>query len=134
VASVDGVGPVARAIDSFARATDGFFRDPNTGDVVLVQRPNMQMKALGVTLALGRVFRSVGLLDPGDPGDVLLERTAMGMLMWWSVDQMRHGTTRYLKTVGAVTLVGAVARSVLADPVHGLAALRDRRDGAVERA
>jgi len=125
---------VARAIDALARATDGFFRDPSSGAVVLVQKPNTQMKALGVTLALGRVLRRLGLLDSGDPGDVLLERAAMAMLMWWSVNQMRHGSTKYLRTVGAVTLAGAVARSVLADPVHGLTALRDRRNGAVETA
>ena len=39
--------PVSRAIDSLSRVTDGFFRDPSTGKVVLVEKPNGKMKAIG---------------------------------------------------------------------------------------
>jgi hypothetical protein len=27
----------------------------------------------------------------------------MAMLLWWSIDEVRHGTTKYRKTIGAVT-------------------------------
>jgi hypothetical protein len=36
----------------------------------------------------------------------------MAMLLWWSVDEIRNGTTKYRKTIGAVTLIGALARTV----------------------
>jgi hypothetical protein len=115
---------VSRAIDALARMTDAFFRDPSTGNVILVERPNAQMKALGALLAASRLLRRTHVVNPGDPGEVLLERASMAMLLWWSMHEMRHGSTRYLRTTGAVTAVGAVARTVLADPVHGLATTR----------
>ena len=37
------------------------------------------------------------------------------MLLWSSFDQVRHGTTKYRKTIGAVTLVGALSRTVQAE-------------------
>jgi hypothetical protein len=109
-----------------SRVTDGFFSDPSTGRVVLVESPNVPMKALAAVLAVGRALRRTHVVDPGDPGDALLERTAMAMLIWWSVHELRHGTTKYLRTMGAVTLAGAVARTLLADPVYGLSATRGR--------
>jgi hypothetical protein len=112
--------PVSRTFESVARATDGFFRDQSTGKVVLVARPNVQMKVLGLVLGASRVLRGARVVEPGDPADIFLERAAMAVLMWWSVEEIRHGTTKYLKAIGALTLVGAVARTILADPMYGL--------------
>ena len=120
MASVMASGPVSRAIDSLARVTDGFFRDPGTGNVVLVESPNTQMKALGMALGTSRVLRAAHVVETGDPVDVFLERAAMAMLLWWSLHEIQHGTTKYLKTIGALTLVGAAARTILADPKYGL--------------
>jgi hypothetical protein len=125
--SPDAARPVTTVIDALARATDGFFRDPHTGDVVLVEHPNAQMKTVGGILALNRMLRRAKLVDRGDWVDVLLERAAMATLIWWSFKQLRHGTTKYLKTIGAVTLAGAIARTIIADPAHGLSTQRDRQ-------
>lgn len=126
MASPDTARPVTTVIDALARVTNGFFRDPHTGDVVLVEHPNGQMRTLGGILALNRMLRRAHLVDRGNGVDVLLERAAMVTLISWSFNQLRHGTTKYLKTIGAVTLAGAVARTILADPVHGLSTQRDR--------
>ena len=64
--------------------------------------------------------------SPGDPVDIFLERAAMALLLWWSVREIQHGTTKYLESIGALTLVGAVARTILADPKYGLSPRPER--------
>jgi len=61
------------------------------------------------------VLSAARVVKPGDPFDVFAERAAMAMLLWWSVDELRHGTTKYIKTIGAVPLVGALSRTVQAE-------------------
>ena len=129
MASAETPGPVASIIESLSRATDGFFRDPSTGNVVLVERPNTQMKALGLVLGASRMLRGARVVEPGDPVHIFLERVAMALLMWWSVQEIRHGTTKYLKTIGGLTLLGATARTILADPKYGLSPAPDRMPG-----
>ena len=65
MAFVMASGPASRAIDSLARVTDGFFRDPGTGNVVLVESPNTQMKALGMALGTSRVLRAAHVVESG---------------------------------------------------------------------
>ncbi len=112
--------PVSRAIDTLSRVTDGYFRDPSTGKVVLVERPNVQMKAIGVLLGTSRVLRAANVVNAGDFLDVLLDRAAMATLLWWSVGEVRNGSTKYLKTIGAMTLVAAVTRTILAERERAL--------------
>jgi hypothetical protein len=126
MASVEKPGSVSRLIESVSRATDGFFLDPSTGNVVLVESPNAQMKALGLTLATSRALRGARVVETGDRVDIFLERAGMGLLIWWSIHEVRHGTTKYLKAIGALTLVGALARTILADPKYGLSPARYR--------
>lgn len=92
-------------LDAFTRMTDGFFRDPTTGRVTMYAKPNAKIKLVGVLLAASRTLRAVRVIDAGDHLDVLLERAAMAALLWWSVDQLMHGTTKYLQTIGGVTRV-----------------------------
>jgi len=113
--------PVSRAIDTLARVTDGYFRDPTTGQVVLVQKPNGKLTAIGALLGTSQVLRRANVVSPGDVLDVLFHRAAMGMLLWWSVDEVRHGKTKYLKTIGAMTLVAGVTRTILAERERALA-------------
>ena len=112
--------PVSRAIDTLSRVTDGYFRDPSTGKVVLVEKPNVQMKAIGVLLGTSRVLRAANVVNAGDFLDVLFDRAAMATLLWWSVDEVRHGSTKYLKTLGAMTLVAATTRTILAERERAL--------------
>lgn len=115
MASPDEVGPASRALDALTRVTDGFFRDPSTGDVVLFEKPNAQLKMVAALLGASRALRAANLVDEGDTFDVLVDRAAMAMLVWWSVEEVRHGTTKYLRTTGAVALVGAVMRTILVE-------------------
>jgi hypothetical protein len=101
--------------DAFSRLMDGYFRDPNTGRVVLVEKPNGKIRLAGVLVGAPRLLRSVHMVKAGDPVEVLLERAAMAMLIWWSIGELRHGSTKYLKTIGGVTLVGAVLRTIDAE-------------------
>lgn len=119
--SPDSAGPVSRAIETLSRVTDGYFRDPTTGKVILVEKPNAKIKAVGVLLAAPHALRTVHVVSAGDSVEVLFERAAMAMLLWWSVDEVLNGTTKYLKTTGAVTLVGAVMRTILVERGRWLA-------------
>jgi hypothetical protein len=55
------------------------------------------------------------VVTAGDSVEVFLERAAMAVLLWWSVDEVRNGTTKYLKTTGAVTVVGVLMRTILVE-------------------
>jgi hypothetical protein len=105
----------ARTPDAFSRLMDGYFRDPSTGRVVLAEKPNGKIRLVGVLVGAPRLLRTVHMVEAGDPVEVFLERAAMAMLIWWSVDELRHGRTKYLKTIGGVTLVGAVLRTIDAE-------------------
>lgn len=107
-------------LDALTRITEGFFRDPTTGRVTMYAKPNAKIKVVGALLGTGRALRATHLVDAGDHLDTLLERAAMAALLWWSVDQVMHGTTKYLKTIGGVTLVGAVMRTVIAERARHL--------------
>jgi hypothetical protein len=91
---------------------DGYFRDPSTGEVVLYEKPNRKIKAVGTLMGTAGVLRRARMAKPGGGFDVFAQRAAMAMLLWWSVDEIRNGTTKYRKTIGAVTLIGALARTV----------------------
>jgi hypothetical protein len=118
MASDGAARPGHRAIGSLSRLLDGYFRDPSTGKVVLYEKPNRKIKAVGTLMGAAGMLRAAHMAEPGDPFDVFAERAAMAMLLWWSVDRMRHGTTKYIKTIGAVTLVGALSRTVQAEHVR----------------
>ncbi|HWS57709.1 MAG TPA: hypothetical protein VN257_04155 [Actinotalea sp.] len=109
------VRPPESLVDGLARVTDGFFRDPQTGRITIYAKPNAKIKAVGVLVGASRTLRAAHVVDPGDLVDVLLERAAMAVLLWWSVDQLLHGTTKYLRAVGGVTLVAAIMRTVLGE-------------------
>jgi hypothetical protein len=112
---------VSRAIETLSRVTDGYFRDPTTGSVLLVEKPNAKFKAVGLLLAAPHALRKVHVVSAGDSVEVFFERAAMAMLLWWSVDEVLNGTTKYLKTTAAVALVGAVMRTVLVERGRWLA-------------
>jgi hypothetical protein len=115
MASDGAARPADRAIESLSRLLDGYFRDQSTGDVVLYEKPNQKIKAVGMLMGTAGVLRRAHMVKPGAPFDVFFQRAAMAMLLWWSIDEVRHGTTKYRKTIGAVTLFGALARTVQAE-------------------
>ncbi len=115
MASDGAARPADRAIKSLSRLLDGYFRDPSTGQVVLYEKPNRKIKAAGMLMGTAGVLRAAHMVKPDGGFDVFAHRAAMAMLLWWSVDQVRHGTTKYRKTIGAVTLFGALSRTVQAE-------------------
>ena len=115
MASDSAARPTNRAIEGLSRLLDGYFRDPSTGQVVLYETPNGKIKAAGTLMGTAGVLRRARIVKPGGGLDVFAHRAAMAMLLWWSFDQVRHGTTKYRKTIGAVTLVGALSRTVQAE-------------------
>lgn len=52
------------------------------------------MKTLGLVLGASRMLRGARVAEPGDPVHIFLERVAMALLMWWSVHEIRHATTK----------------------------------------
>jgi len=112
MASDGAARPADRAIESLSRLLDGYFRDPSTGEVVLYEKPNRKIKAVGTLMGTAGVLRRAHMVKPGAPFDVFAQRAAMAMLLWWSVDEIRNGTTKYRKTIGVVTLIGALSRTV----------------------
>ena len=112
MASDAAARPADRAIESLSRLLDGYFRDPSTGEVVLYEKPNRKIKAVGTLMGTAGVLRRARMVKPGAPFDVFAQRAAMAMLLWWSVDEIRNGTTKYRKTIGVVTLIGALSRTV----------------------
>jgi hypothetical protein len=115
MASDGAARPADRAIESLSGLLDGYFRDPSTGEVVLYEKPNGKIKAVGMLMGTAAVLRRAHIVKPGNPFDVFAHRAAMAMLLWWSVDELRHGTTKYRKTIGTVTLIGALSRTVQAE-------------------
>ena len=112
----DGVArPADRVIESLSRFLDGYFRDPSTQEVVLYEKPNRKIKAVGTLMGTAGMLRAAHMVKPGGQFDVFAQRAAMAMLLWWSVDELRRGTTKYRKTIGAVTLIGALSRTVQAE-------------------
>jgi hypothetical protein len=112
MASDGAARPTDRAVESLSRLLDGYFRDPSTGEVVLYEQPNGKIKVVGMLLGTAGVLRRARIAKPGYPFDVFAHRAAMAMLLWWSVDELCNGTTKYRKTIGAVTLIGALSRTV----------------------
>jgi hypothetical protein len=115
MASDGAARPTDRAIESLTRLLDGYFRDPSTGEVVLYEQPNGKIKAVGMLMGTAGVLRRAHIVKPGYPFDVFAHRAAMAMLLWWSIGELRNGTTKYRKTIGAVTLIGALSRTVQAE-------------------
>lgn len=128
MASDGAARPGDRAIASVSRVLDGYFRDPSTGKVVLYEKPNRKIKAVGTLMGTAGVLRAAHVVKPGDPFDVFAERAAMAMLLWWSVDELRNGTTKYIKTIGAVTLVGALSRTVQAEHARAMSGTHEPLD------
>ena len=79
-----------------------FFCDPDTGRVVIAQRPNVPLAIFLVTVVVRLV------VDPkGGAGDVV---RAVGVvsLVWWSVDEILRGTTPFRRVLGAVVLAATL--------------------------
>jgi hypothetical protein len=78
-----------------------FFRNPQTGQVVLAQAPNppllLFLAASALRLALSGDARTAASVVAG------------GALVWWSVDEIVRGDSPFRRVLGAVVLAGWAA-------------------------
>ncbi len=81
-----------------------FFRNPDTGEVVIAQRPNLPLAiflvATGVRIALhphgaaGSITSAVGTVS----------------LTWWAADEVLRGDSPFRRVLGGVVLAGIAVR------------------------
>lgn len=90
---------------STASAVRRFFTNPDTGEIVIAQRPNALMQA-------HLASRSASRLAPGAPPTQALSAVATGTLVIWALLELTDGDSPFRRTVGAAVLVGGAARAV----------------------
>lgn len=79
-----------------------FFSDPETGRLVIAQRPNLSLAIFLVTVVVraalhphgdaGRAVRTVGTVS----------------LAWWSIDEIVRGSSPFRRVLGAVVLAATL--------------------------
>ncbi|HEX4904339.1 MAG TPA: hypothetical protein VFU93_02725 [Acidimicrobiales bacterium] len=85
-----------------------FFRNPDTGQLVIAQRPNLPLAIFLVATAVRIVA------DPdGTAGDVVsvIGTVALG---WWGVDEVVRGDSPFRRVLGCVVLGLLVLRLLTA--------------------
>lgn len=85
---------------------DRFFRNPETGRVVLAQVPNLP-------LVLFLVMRGLQLvLSPHGRVDAVLHWGGTAALVWWAGDEVLRGASPFRRVLGAVVLAYVLVASL----------------------
>lgn len=85
----------ARSQSPFGR----FFRNPQSGELAIAQRPNLPL-AIFLVATLGRLA-----FDPqGAVGTAVSLVAAVG-LVWWAVEEIVRGDSPFRRVLGGVVLV-----------------------------
>ena len=79
---------------------DRIFRNPETGQVVIAQAPNLPLIIFLVASVVRLVFPAAGIV-------------AAIALAWWSVAEIGWGDSLFRRFLGAAVLVGMVVGRVL---------------------
>lgn len=85
------------------RAFDWFFRNPETGEVVIFQMPNLPLFLFFFAAAVKRFAHPHGGLG------TIVSVTAVVSLLWWAGDEILRGESRFRRVLGAVVAVATVA-------------------------
>lgn len=88
---------------STRRAFDWLFRNPDTGRVAIVQFPNLPLAIFIVASLVRRVF------DPGGGAGTIVAVAATVGLLWWAVEEVFAGDSRFRRALGAAVLLSTVA-------------------------
>ncbi len=86
------------------------FEDPRTGRLVIAQWPNLP---LWLFLAAAAAER---LLAPAGTAGTLLRLAGAAALVWWAVDEIVRGLSRFRRLLGSIVLVATavdVVRRIL---------------------
>ena len=86
---------------------DWLFRNRKTGQITIVQFPNV---ALGLFL-VASLLRSV--LDPDGWLGSALKVLAAGGLAWWATDELIRGVNPWRRLLGGAVLAGQVGRYLM---------------------
>jgi hypothetical protein len=84
-----------------------YFRNPDTGEVVLWEKPNRRLTAYWCLRAGRWLLHRVGL-PRHSPLDVALARTTAAVLVVWAADEAVRGNSPYRCTIGAASLLYGV--------------------------
>jgi hypothetical protein len=77
-----------------------FFRNADTGELAIVQFPNVPLAIFLVATLLRLAFH------PHGPGGTALSVVGTASLGWWSVDEIARGDSPFRRVLGGVVLVG----------------------------
>jgi hypothetical protein len=84
-----------------------FFRNPGSGELAIVQMPNIPLAAFLVATMARMVFHPAGLV--GGAVSVVAAVT----IVWWAVDEIVRGDSAFRRVLGGVVLVGSVLGLVM---------------------
>jgi hypothetical protein len=85
---------------------DWLLRDRSTGQIVIVQPPNLPMRIHAASVV------TRGLLPAGSDVRRAADVAAVLSLGWWAADELVRGVNPFRRIVGAATLVVLVTRRV----------------------
>ena len=79
---------------------DWLFRNRHTGEITIVQLPNVPLGLFLVASVLRRLF------DPSGGLRTTLEVLATVGLLWWAVDEVLRGVNPWRRFLGGAVLAG----------------------------
>jgi hypothetical protein len=83
-------------------AVGRFFRNPDTGELAIVQVPNLPLAIFLVATAVRMLFHPSGSVATG------VSVIAGVSLLWWAIDEVIRGNSPFRRVLGAAVLVGSV--------------------------
>lgn len=79
-------------------ALDWWFRDRDSGRIVVAQAPNLPMWIVIVAAAVR------WLLSPSGTASTVLDVVFAGALTWWAVDELARGVNPWRRLLGGTVL------------------------------
>lgn len=84
-------------------ALSRFFRNPETGEVVVAQLPNLPLAVFLAATAVRLV------LSPEGTAGTVVSVVGTAGLAWWAADEILRGDSPFRRVLGAVVLATVVA-------------------------
>ena len=86
---------------------DWMFRNRTTGEITVVQAPNLVLTIFLIATAAGFAFPHPDTVHAG------LDLVAMGSLLWWAVDELTRGVNPFRRFLGAGAVLYEASRVLL---------------------